>query len=89
MEEYLKSLYEEIEKLFADEKSGHDVSHLLRVVDNARRIQEKEGGDKKVVLISALVHDVHRLMSNECGHFIFPRESLDKTKEIILQSGIN
>lgn len=47
MEEYLKSLYEEIEKLFADEKSGHDVSHLLRVVDNARRIQEKEGGDKK------------------------------------------
>ena len=32
--------------------------------------------------------NLHKLMSNECGHFIFPRESLDKTKEIILQSGI-
>lgn len=47
------------------EISGHDIQHLNRVLDNAMRIQEVEGGDLYVVSVSTLVHDFHKLMSNQ------------------------
>lgn len=88
LEKFLIPLYNEIEQMFKDEKSGHDIGHLLRVVNYSREIQKHEGGNKKVVLIAALVHDIHRLMSNECGKFILPKESVGRVKEILLKSQI-
>ena len=38
--------------------AAHDVSHVRRVVANARRIAAAEGADLRVVLPAAWLHDV-------------------------------
>lgn len=53
------------------------------MLNNALVIQEKEGGDKLIIAISALLHDVHRIMQNETGAFVSPKDSLPKVKEIL------
>jgi uncharacterized protein len=42
----------------ADAEPGHDFSHALRVRSNARRIWQNEGGDRTIIEIAALMHDV-------------------------------
>ena len=87
--EIIDRLKLKITKLFKDEKTGHDISHLERVFENAMQIQKNEGGDFYVVAVSALVHDIHRLMSNEAGRFIFPEESIDTVRELLIDSKVN
>ena len=43
--------------LFAGEASGHDWQHSLRVYRSAMTICEKEGGDRFLVALAALLHD--------------------------------
>jgi uncharacterized protein len=38
--------------------TGHDWWHIIRVRNNARYIQEKEGGDWDIILLAVLLHDV-------------------------------
>jgi len=39
------------------DNSGHDLQHALRVCSNAKKINDKEMGDEKIVLTAALIHD--------------------------------
>lgn len=43
---------------FSGEGTGHDWWHIHRVVNNALAIQSREGGDKELIELAALVHDV-------------------------------
>ncbi len=38
--------------------AGHDMSHIRRVIKNAIRINEDEGGDSFLVVVGALLHDI-------------------------------
>ncbi|PXW46660.1 uncharacterized protein DFO54_10450 [Erwinia sp. AG740] len=38
--------------------SAHDHHHLVRVVNHARHIQQKEGGDLRVIIAAAYLHDI-------------------------------
>lgn len=87
--EIIDRLKVKITKLFKDEKTGHDISHLERVFENAMQIQKNEGGDFYVVGVAALVHDIHRLMSNEAGKFVFPEESIDTVRELLIESNVD
>lgn len=87
--EILNKLKTKITQLFEKENTGHDISHLERVYDLAMKIQEVEGGDPYVVAVSALVHDIHRLMSNEAGRFVFPEESIETVKNILLDADVD
>ena len=78
-----------IAQLFKDEKTGHDISHLERVFENAIQIQKNEGGDFYVVAVAALVHDIHRLMSNKAGKFIFPEESIETVKNLLIDADVD
>ena len=69
--------------LFSKDSSGHDIGHLKRTMNTALYLSEKEGGDKFVVGIAAFLHDVHRILQNESGKFVSPKESLYKVKEIL------
>ncbi|MCI1016434.1 HD domain-containing protein [Herbaspirillum sp. C7C2] len=40
---------------------SHDLSHLLRVWNNARRLQQEEGGDLRILLAAVLLHDCVRV----------------------------
>lgn len=84
LEEYINKLRPIVLDMFCKESSGHDISHLERVMKIALHLQEKEGGDRLIIGIAAFLHDVHRIMQNEGnGEFVFPKESLPKVREIL------
>jgi len=49
---------ERIQPAFENDASGHDWYHILRVLNTARYLQEKEGGDLEVIELAALLHDI-------------------------------
>jgi uncharacterized protein len=72
------NLIEEVEKFVHNEshkRSSHYGSepyyrHFLPVVDYAKMLQKKYGGDKEVVLISAWLHDIGSIMFGREDHHI-------------------
>lgn len=83
LEEYIKKIRPFVIELFKNDSSGHDISHLERTMNIALYLQEKEGGDRIIIGISAFLHDVHRIMQNESGKFVLPKESINKVRNII------
>lgn len=49
---------ERVREDFFGEGTGHDWWHIHRVVNNALAIQSREGGDRELIELAALVHDV-------------------------------
>lgn len=83
MEKIIEQIEEDVKNLFHKESTGHDIYHLKRTMNIALAIQEKEGGDKIVIGVSAFLHDVHRILQKETGKFCSPKDSLPKVKEIL------
>lgn len=56
-------VYNHIKKQFEGDAGGHDLAHVERVVEMARIIQKKEGGDLEIIELAALLHDIsdHKL----------------------------
>jgi uncharacterized protein len=88
-------LNDRIEKLkvrlkdyFKTDKSGHNIEHLIRTMNNALYLQSKEGGDKTIIAVSAIVHDVHRILSIKEKKFVSPKESLEYVKAFIVDLGL-
>ena len=57
-EEILRKTEEYVKKEMYDEPTGHDWFHVKRVLDNALKIAEKEGGNLFIIKMSALLHDI-------------------------------
>lgn len=81
------SLVDRIEQIVKEtleaDASGHDWYHINRVVQNAKQIQSREGGDLLLIEIAALLHDIsdHKLnggILNDGGRV---------SKEILLKEG--
>lgn len=83
LEKYLKKIDEKIKEMFNSESSGHDIYHLHRVLNLALHLQQKEGGDKLVIGVSALLHDIHRLMEKESGVFCSPNKSFSAVQKLL------
>ena len=83
LEEYIEKLKPFVIELFKNDSSGHDISHLERTMKLSLSIQEKEGGDRIIIGISAFLHDVHRIMQNTKGKFVSPKDSLDTVRKIL------
>lgn len=81
--DYIEKLEPYVRELFKADSSGHDISHLERTMKTALYLQEKEGGDRIIIGISAYLHDIHRLMQNETGHFVSPKDSIETVKQIL------
>lgn len=79
----IKKLKKIMLPLFASDNSGHNISHVKKVTTLAQRIQKHEGGNWAVITAACLVHDVHRLMQNEKGRYVSPKESLNKIKDFL------
>lgn len=89
LEEYIYIIKPYIIDLFSNDSSGHDISHLTRTMNIAVNLCEKENGDTLVVGISAFMHDIHRIMQNETGKFVSPKDSLPKVREILNNTNLN
>lgn len=83
LEEYIEKLRPEIEKIFKEDSSGHDIGHLERTMQNALFIQKYEGGDKLVIGIAAFLHDLHRTISPKLGKYCSPKESLPIIEKLL------
>ena len=83
VEKYISKLKPEVLELFKEDSSGHDITHLERTMNLALLLQRFEGGDEIIIGISAFLHDIHRIMQNETGKFVSPRDSLWKVKEML------
>ena len=83
LEEFIEKLKPIVIELFKDDSSGHDIGHLERVMRLALQIQETEGGDRLIIGISAFLHDVHRIMQNQTGKFVQPKDSINEIKRIL------
>lgn len=80
LEEYIEKIRPYVLDMFSKDSSGHDISHLERTMKLALHLQEKEGGDRIIVGISAFLHDIHRIMQNERGVFVSPKDSLETVR---------
>lgn len=58
MEQIYSRIIEFLEEELGHDTSGHSLDHAIRVYKNAKAILMLEGGNERIVLISALVHDV-------------------------------
>lgn len=58
MQETLTKTQEYIKSILKDEFTGHDYYHAIRVKNVANKILQKEGGNKFVVSMASLLHDV-------------------------------
>lgn len=76
LNQYIQMLKPQIETIFSDEASGHDIYHLERTMKMALILQKNEGGDKDIIGVSAYLHDLHRLLSNQQGKYCSPNESM-------------
>jgi len=79
----LKLLEKEVDKLFLKPTSDHDVYHFKRVTQTALKIQKTEGGDKETIIIAAFLHDIHRMMRNPRKKYLSPKQSLPVVKKIL------
>ncbi len=88
LEQIQEALIKKLQEMFATESTGHDLSHLVRTRNLAREIQKEEGGDEEVVVISALLHDLHRLMQEKGQKFVHPKDSLATVKSMLDEFGL-
>ncbi len=83
LEKYIEELKPYVIQLFGKDSSGHDISHLKRTMHLALYLSSKENGDEIIVGIAAFLHDIHRIMQNEVGKFVSPKDSIPKVQEIL------
>ena len=69
-------VFEKVNGLFAEEYSGHDIWHTLRVTELAVRLAKEEGVDADVVWLAAMLHDADdaKLSPSTCQNKTRARE---------------
>lgn len=83
METEYQDLMAAVALRFQKDATGHDLEHLKRVHRLAQHIQSIEGGNRRVIGVAALVHDVHRIIEYETGTFCAPADSIPVVRELI------
>lgn len=80
-----KKLVDKAKLIYKNENTGHDFSHIKRVLGYCEKIQKNEQADRDVVFVSALFHDVHRVLSNKMGKFVSAEEAMDEVQNILAE----
>jgi uncharacterized protein len=88
LQDTIDLLERKVENVFISESSGHDIYHLKRTLKLALQIQKQEGGDPEVIAISALLHDLHRIISKKNKKYCSPKESLSAIDAILKCVGL-
>lgn len=58
MEIVIEKVKTQVSELLNEDKSGHGIEHINRVLDLSLKFAEKENGNKDIVSLIALLHDV-------------------------------
>ena len=68
--------------------SSHDFSHSLRVLGNALTIAQSEGGDRELIALAVLLHDVKNFPKNHPNAKNSSKFSADYAKKLLLEKGL-
>lgn len=88
MTKKLKRFYSYAKQLYKNEPTGHDFSHIKRCLKNAKKIQKVEGGDKFILFVAVLFHDVHRVLSTK-EKYMSAEQSIPFVKAMLRQFKLN
>ena len=77
----------EIARNAAAADSAHDFSHSLRVLKNALKIAETEGGDPEVLTAAAFLHDIANLSKDHPESKMSSERSAARAQEILKELG--
>ncbi len=77
-----------VKKTLAEAEAGHDYWHILRVLKTAEKISEQEGGNKLVVILSALLHDIADAKFHNGDESLGPKIAADFLFSLSLQPDI-
>ena len=58
MEDKIEQIRKIVRDKFLNHEGSHDWFHIVRVYNLAIHLQEKEGGDKTIIELAALLHDI-------------------------------
>lgn len=90
MEQIFIPVANKVRSVLEAESSGHDYYHAERVLNNALYIQEKEcSGDRYIIGVSALIHDVCRPWEKETGKSHFGDEALERIRQMLIEINEN
>ena len=78
--EYLKK---HVKKIYEKNDPGHDFMHIMRVYKNAEKICKLEKVDRKLVLVSVLLHDIVKKTDSDKRSKSSADLSADKAKLIL------
>lgn len=80
----LEEVKQRVAEILGQDDSGHGMAHIDRVVDLSLEFAEKEGANKEVVTLIALLHDVddHKLFGAKQA------EELTNAKKIMQECGV-
>ena len=80
---YLKNY---VKKIYVQNDPSHDFAHIMRVYKNAEKICKTESVNKKLVLISVLLHDIvkksHSKKSSKSSADLSAEKSLDILRKL-------
>lgn len=58
MSELIQKIKSHVQEVFKHDATGHDWFHIERVYKMALHLQLKEGGDREIIELAALLHDI-------------------------------
>ncbi len=77
-----KMICTELKQLFAQDHSGHDYWHTLRVHRNAQKIADGEACDRQIVMLAALLHDADDVK-------LFHTQNYENARRIMNRAGVS
>ncbi len=84
MQETIKKVEMAVKELLTGEGTGHDWYHIKQVRDMALRIAAIEGGDKELIELAALAHDV-----GDRKFYPTPEAGEAATRELLQRCGVS
>ena len=87
IEQRFQKVAEKVKEVLEVESSGHDFYHAERVFKVALQIQEQEGGDRNVIGVSSLVHDVCRPWEKRTGKSHFGDGAIEIIRQLLVDAG--
>ncbi|QID18386.1 HD domain-containing protein [Nitrogeniibacter mangrovi] len=71
-----------------DADPAHDLAHVQRVVDTARRLAQAEGADLEVVIPAAWLHDCVSLPKNHPERHLASRQAAAMARDFLREHGV-
>ena len=81
--DFIPEIYEHVKKRMEKNDPAHDFNHVLRVCANAKLICSEEKTNKKLVLYSALLHDIVSFPKNDARSKTSSTQSSLEAKKIL------